>query len=236
MKIPGISVLKETFKDLTFDEATHKYFVNGEPLSTSVSGVIKQFVEKTDFKLIASNIDIRDGLPKGTTSKIWNYNSRLACAKGDKAHYFGEIYAFHRKIKPTDPYEKAIVKFWNDLPDHIIPVKMELEMYHKTLLIGGMADIILYNKKTGNYIIADYKTNKQLFKNFKGKMLLPPFDNMLEHNFNKYQLQFSFYQIMFEQTGFKVEARKLIHLKPTGEYEIHDTEDLTNKIRKELWW
>ena len=58
-------------------------------------------------------------------------------------------------------------------------------------MFGGTADIILYNTKTNKYIIADYKTNEDLFKNFKGKKLNGVFSKHLENGYNKYQIQFS---------------------------------------------
>lgn len=236
MYTANLEHIKNTFKGLEFVEETHTYYVEGQALKKSVSGVIKDYVEEVDFELKAKEIDGRKGLPEGTTSTMWRYNSELSCAKGTKAHYFGEIYAFHRSIKPTDGLEEAIVKFYEELPSNIIVVDVELCMYHKELMIGGMADILLFDTNTGLYHIADWKSNADLFKNFRGKKLLAPFNNLLDNSFNKYQMQFSFYQVMFEQTGFKVGSRKLIHIKPDGTYEWYDTEDLTGVMREKLNW
>jgi hypothetical protein len=222
------------FHGLEFKEESHEYSLNGNKLAISVSGVIKRFVEKTDFFSIAKSIDKKSELPKGSTKRRWKLNSEVACAQGDKAHYFGELYAFHRNIEPTDKLEEAIVAFWNSLPDNIVPAFVELTMYHKECLFGGMADIILYNTKTEKFIIADYKTNKDLFKNHRGKLLKPPFNMYLDNSFNKYQIQFSLYQILFEQTGFEVEDRVLVHIKRDGSFELFSTEDLTKELRHYL--
>jgi hypothetical protein len=223
--------IKDFFKHLTFDERNHRYYVNGKALKYSVSGLIKKYVAKTDFDEIAKAIDQRDELPPGATKKLWKLKADAACSKGDKAHYFGELYAFHRNIKPTSKEEEAVVKFWNELPDHLVPAFTELQMYHLQGMFGGTADIILYNTITKKFIIADYKTNEDLFKNFQGKKLLKPFHYKLDNPYNKYQIQFSYYQIMFEQTGFEVENRCLIWLKPTGDYEMYFTEDLTETLK-----
>lgn len=228
--------VKNFFNDLKFDEESHTYYVNGIPLESSVSGVIKKYVEQVDFTAIAESKDIQMNLPKGSTSRLWKLKSEYSCAKGNKAHFFGELYAFNRSIRPTDKYEEAIVKFWGDLPQYIKPFAVEFQMYHKKLFIGGMSDIILFNELTDTFIIADYKTNEDLHKNFAGKKLLAPFNELLDCNLNKYQIQFSLYQIMFEQTGYKVSNRVLIHLKPDGTYENYFTTDLTSLIKKELAW
>ena len=120
--------IKDHFKALTFDEEKHKYFVDGQPLETSVSGKIKNFVEYVDFDEKALNKDRRLGLPEGTHKKLWDNKSNAACAKGDKVHFFGEMYAFHRQLEPTCKQEEAVVKFWNDLPPHIVVAFTELQM------------------------------------------------------------------------------------------------------------
>lgn len=61
--------------------------------------------------------------------------------------------------------------------------------------------------------------------------MLGIFDNLLDSPYNKYQLQLSFYQILLEQIGLKVSSRKLIWLRPTGKYELYNTEDYTDVLR-----
>ena len=130
--------------------------------------------------------------------------------------------------------ERAVIKFWNDLPEHVVPLILELQMYHKQYMYAGTADVPLYNKKTKTVIIADYKTNKDLFKNFRGKKLLHPFTDLLDNPFNKYQIQLSYYQLLFEQVGLNVSSRKIIWLKKDGEYEVFDTVDYTEKLIMEF--
>jgi|VirMetMinimDraft_7_1064189.scaffolds.fasta_scaffold32978_2 hypothetical protein len=222
------------FKALTFNEARHIYHVGDHRVKESVSKKLKVFVPKADFEGIAISIDKRDKLPPGTTAHLWKLNSDVALAIGNRAHYFGELYAFNRDLIPPTGYEEAVVKFWNDIPNHIVPVIMELKMYHKEYMFAGTGDILLYNMQTGKYIIGDYKTNKDLYKNFNGQKLKAPFDSLLDMPLNHYQLQLSYYQLLFEQTGFEVESRKVIWLKPSGEYEMFDTEDYTEILKEHL--
>ena len=111
---------------------------------------------------------------------------------------------------------------------------MELRMYHKVFKFSGTADILLYDTINKCFIIADYKTNKDLFKNFAGQKMTKIFSHFLDTPFNHYQLQLSYYQILFEQIGYKVSRRIIIWLKEDGTYEMYDTEDLTSILIKEL--
>lgn len=61
-----------------------------------------------------------------------------------------------------------------------------------------------------------------------------PFDHLLENDFNKYQIQLSLYQLMFEQTGIKISSRKLIWVKADGNFEVHETDDYTETLKEYL--
>ena len=223
--------IKEYFKELQFDAQKHSYEVRGKPL-TSVSKTIHKYVEKVDFDKIAGFVAKKRGITKAEVLAEWEAKKIASCNQGTLVHTFGENY--NGMQKPTNGFEEAIVKFWDNIPDYIEPFLFELQMFSETLGIAGTSDIILFNRKTGKFILADYKTNIDLFKNYKGKTLLSPFDNLLDSPYNKYQLQLSMYQLLFEQCGFEVESRRIIWLRSNGVYENFKTEDLTQKLLKEL--
>ena len=219
------------FKGLTFDEDTHKYFVQGTPIDRSVSLLIKDFCLPFDKNRLSFHVANKLGKSQNEVLQSWKDEADKAIRQGKEAHLFGELYPFNRNLRPQSQFDVAIMKFWNDLPPHIVPVMCELQMYHLKKRYAGTADIILYNTKTGKFIIGDYKTNKDLFKNFKGQKMLDRFSNFLDNPFNKYQLQLSYYQILLEQTGVEVSGRKLIWLKPDGTYLLYDTQDLTQYLK-----
>lgn len=229
------SAVIQYFSALSFDEEQHKYTVNKKNLK-SVSVTIKKYVEHTDFDKIAGFVAKKRGITKEEVLAEWKAKKNFSCDQGTAVHLFGETYT-EGFIKPNEfrnGFEEAIVKFWDSIPDYIQPFLFELQMYSETLGIAGTADIILYNTITGKFIIADYKTNEDLFKNFKGKKLLNPFNDLLDNPYNKYQLQLSMYQLLFEQIGFEVESRKIVWLKPNGTFEIFKTNDYTEVLKLEL--
>lgn len=219
---------KEFFSDLTFVEETHKYYVNGKPLDISVSGKYGSYSQKFDKYAKSLSTANKTGRTQEAVLKEWEDAGKKAIEIGNKAHLFGELYAFNRSLKPKTKFDKAIVKFWKDLPKHIVVVNTELMMYHKEFMYAGTADIILYNTKTGKFIIGDYKTNKDLHKNFANQKLLGPFCNILDTPLNKYQLQLSYYQILMEQVpGVEVSHRKIVWIKDNGTYELFNCNDYT---------
>jgi len=60
-----IQQIKDFFNKVRFEEEKHLYFVEGKQLETSVSGIVKRFVEEVDFESISYSIDERDDLPLG---------------------------------------------------------------------------------------------------------------------------------------------------------------------------
>lgn len=79
-----------------------------------------------------------------------------------------------------------------------------------------------------------HNTNADLFKNFGGKTLLPPFDEMLDMPKSMYILQLNSYQMALEKIGLKVIARKLFWLLPDGTYQKIPLENITKKLNEAL--
>ena len=219
------------YSGLSFDEETHKYFVKGMPIDRSVSAKLKDFCLPFNRDFLSKRVAMSRGITQEEVLAEWKETADVAIKRGNEAHLFGELFAFNRDLRPQSQFEVAIMKFWNDLPAHIVPITTELQMYHKEQLYAGTADIVLYNMQTEKLIIGDYKTNKDLFKNFKNQKLTGRFSNFLYNPFNKYQLQLSYYQILLEQTGVEVSGRKLIWLLPDGNYNLYDCQDLTQYLR-----
>jgi hypothetical protein len=224
-----ITNVNNYFSGLVFDEVTHTYTKQNKKL-TPVSYVLKKFTEEFDSYKMSALVAKKRNTTQQAILKEWEDNKNKSCSLGTKVHLFGEKYCRDRNLKPTDGYEEAIVKWYSTIPNYIEPLFLELQMYSESLGIAGTADMIFYNTKTGKLLIRDYKSNQDLFKNYKGKKMLKPFDNLLDNPFNKYQLQLSLYQILFEQTGYEIESRALVWIKPNGTYEVYKTEDCTKQL------
>ena len=222
--------IKQPFSTLSFEEKEHKYFVEEEPIKISVSGLISNYYEKFNAHEVSARVSQRTGVPQTMILQDWVDINKEAIERGHRVHSFGELYQFDRNLIPSCPQEEAIVKFWKDLPEHIIPVAAELRMYHFKELYAGTADIILFDTKTQTYIIADYKTNKDLYKNFKGKTMTGVFSHLLDCPLNHYVIQLSYYQILLEQVGVQVGRRVIIWLGLDGNYTLIDTDNVTNLL------
>ena len=141
-------LILDTFKDLSFIEEGHKYYLNGEEL-VSVTTMIKKFVEETDFNEIAEKKAFKEGCTAQELLDKWKYINLKATTTGTLVHEFGESYGWMMnghpelitescKMKyvpdknwliPTRKKEEAIVAFMNDLPSSYHLVLNEARVY-----------------------------------------------------------------------------------------------------------
>ncbi len=230
--------IKNKYTDLKFDEPTHEYTVNGKRL-IAASNVVHGFVDEFDTQGIAQAVANRDGKTKEEVIQGWDNINKKAIDLGNETHLFAEKYAYARFVEGSDlsehiadtPQKIAVIKYWNDMPNHIVPAGFELQMYSKNYEFAGTCDILLYNSITQKYILADYKTNKDIFKNYKGKMMLPPFHYMLDMYYNHYQIQLSLYHMLLEEAGFEVESRQIVWLQSDSSYVVYGTKDFRKMLK-----
>lgn len=226
--------ITEFFKDLSFQEDTHTYTVHGIPLKYSVSKLISDYGNKFNTQVMSEAVAKKTSTSRESVVARWDKEREDSIIKGHSLHYFAEEYLKNRNIKPITKQQELMVSFLNSIPQHIVVLGSEIKMYHKKFLFGGTMDLPLYNTLTNKIIIADYKSNKDIHKNYKGQTLLTPFNYLLDTPLNKYQLQLSFYQILLEQIpNIEVEARKVVWFKDTG-YDIYDCQNYTKDLLKEL--
>lgn len=221
--------LSSFFKDLKFEEGTHTYTYKNKKRK-SVSKLIDSFVEKIDWDEKAELVAIKKGVSKQDVLNDWEQKKNESIIKGHSIHEYAETF---QDKKHYLEQQKIIDKFLSELPNHIHVVSKEQRMVHKELFYCGTADLILYDSLKDSLIIADYKTNKDLFKNFKGKRLKEPFFFLEDCPYNKYQIQLILYQLMIEQVH-EVSERWIIHITDT-EYIKLQSSDFKSILLNWLW-
>lgn len=258
----------ETYTNkLVFLEEPHEYYLDGVQYMC-VSEVTHKY-KPVESEQMAENCVKkwkRDmdpeykyyGMEKDEILALWGKISGAACEFGTDVHAFGESMFYYmtdqpEKIldeckgqfidghpHPNNPHEEGIVKFWDDIPENMVPVLAETKVFNKNgTPYAGTFDILFYyveepESPNNGLVIFDYKTNKDLYKNFGGQTLLWPFNDLLDRNESYYTLQLSLYQIPMENIGYRVLGRRLIWVKPDGSYEKIKLVDMTKRIREAL--
>ena len=231
-------------------DVTHKYKpVTGEQMAENC---VKKWQRDQDpsYKYY--------GLTKEEILAQWAVKSGHACEFGTEVHAFGESMFYYmigepEKIlpecadkfrdgipHPTSLHEEAVVKFWEDIPETFVPVLAETKVFNRNgTPYAGTFDILFYyvdekNPSKSGLVIFDYKTNEDLYKNFRGQKLLWPFNDMLDMSYSYYTLQLGCYQVPLENLGYKVVGRRLIWLKPDGTYDSIKVNGVSDRIREAL--
>ena len=146
---------------------------------------------------------------------------------------------------PYGPKEKAGSDFYQMTlaKDDIYPVMPEAKIYmgyNDTYKLKqdycGTFDVLMAQRVGDSFvpILMDLKTNASLVNEFsrkKGKMLLPPFQDMYDEPLSMYTLQLSCYQMGIQQLGLQVGYRIIIWVKEDGTYELIDLPDVTDRLR-----
>lgn len=253
-------MLFSKFGNIVFEEIPHRYTINGleyTPVSNIISQYENPFDEKKVSKGYAERNGLKqeDVLKswKWTNRCAVTLGSRahefgesytnfmcghteLICEQ-NKAQYLKE----ENWLIPTFPQEFAVKKFYDELHKDLHPIGAEFKLSTQYIEgakpICGTADLLFYydapNPKDSGFTVMDWKTNRELTKDFirnKGVMMLPPFDNMYDEALSHYYLQFNLYQRMMESVGLKIIARRLIHIKGDGTYEIHAVPKIEDNI------
>jgi hypothetical protein len=224
-------VLQAKFSDLCFDEGKHLYTVDGI-IYPSVSSFVESHAPKFNAEAILPYSAAKQNKSIQELRQEWDDKRDLRCRIGHTTHSFLERY--NGLQLPSTGWEEAGVKFFKEFSKEYDILFRELRMYSREYRYAGTEDLILVHRSTGSIITADWKTNEDLWKSYRSQMLLPPFDWMECHPYNKYQLQLSYYQIMLEEASMNVADRWLLYLKEDGNYELHQLVDFTEELRDHL--
>lgn len=221
-----------TFRHLNFLKDNHTYDINGKNLKC-VSNCLDNYKTSFDSNKISEAYAKKNKLKQEDVLKQWEDKKNASCDLGTRVHDFAERRFYSKEITPTIGLEEAVMNYWDsiDKDKNLIPVLCETRICSELLAYAGTFDLLLYDVKRKGLLVCDYKTNGDLYKNFRNQKLLKPFDFLLDNNFNKYQLQLSYYQIPLEDIDLKVIDREIIWLKEDSSFERLPTLDFSQHIR-----
>jgi hypothetical protein len=258
-----------SFNNLEFQEEPHKYFLHNDDGSVtelpSVSGVTHKYANEFDDIGESEKYALKHGGSPEYWRDQWKFKNNCATLTGTLVHEFGESLAWIRsghpenicescKLKyikdkgwliPTREKEKAVVSFWDDMPETYHVILPEAKVYNLTSVqnpYAGTFDLLMYydNKEhpeKSGCILMDYKTNEKLYNDYNekiGRCLKPNFNDLIDCSYSMYILQLNLYQLALENIGIKILARRIIWLKPDETYELISVPNIIDRIKKEF--
>lgn len=221
------------FSDVIYTDSSHEY-VLGKKKLISGTKFIKLFTPEFDSEAQAEKYALKHGIEKEDVLSLWADKRDASTIKGTHVHSYAEYRYMNKRYEPDfnnaltrffeyanvsviEPYEKCIKyfdKFYEDSKKSLIPIRSEVVVFDRELMISGMLDQIFWNEKMQEYQIWDWKTNKKInrYSIFKQRMLAP-IAHLHDCELNKYSLQLSLYKYIIEKnTNIKLGNSYLVHL------------------------
>jgi ATP-dependent exoDNAse (exonuclease V) beta subunit len=215
---------------MVFTDEDHMYVHEGH-VYTSVTTLVKQFVKKKDWEVIAEKYAAKNGETAEYWLKKWDDHKRHKAEKGSRYHKIRE--------DTTEGIDCPVI----DGKKHAIDLKgldgvyKELIIFDPLYRVAGQID---YLKVTNGLChIVDYKTSKDIsneapvvgFNRTTRKPIKPhfltPISALEETTYNTYALQLSVYAFMLERRGYKIGNLKIEHV-------LFNTDDLDDLVPKEI--
>lgn len=227
------SKIQNAFLDLEFEEGRHLYKVKNK-LLTSTTAMIKQHTPEFNEKEVAGNVARKLQVKTNEVLLEWKNKREKAAYQGTKVHLFAENYIVDNELVPSCRQEEAVKKFIHEniLSGKYTVLITELKMYSEKYGYAGTSDLLLWDNKLEEIVIADYKTNYDLDKQYG--YLLEPFSYTPNTPYCKYQIQLSYYQILLEEIELYAKQRVIIWLKTDGTYELRNCNDFTTILKDYL--
>ena len=217
--------LSKMANGLVFDSASHVYHSRDTNIElTSVSERKKQYGYST----------YDDSLEDIDQKKL----SNDARARGTLIHsIFEDAFTGNFNVNRYSGISRdAAIKinlFVNQLLNDYDFVASEAMLYDEQVATAGTADLIMRDKKTGEYIVLDFKTKlvkhngkntKQNGKKFSGFLYANSKKYSPKSSEESYDFQLSLYQKMMQKIGINVTKRGIIPLV----YETNDVDGIIN--------
>ena len=205
-------------ENISFNEADHVYYYQGEKMKDSVTSKISEFFQKFESFLIATRMTKsknwpREGYihPDGKPFNIkeilkkWDIISNVARNRGTLMHYNIEMLLNNLDFSMDIPEMTQFLRFHKEyiIPKQMEPFRTEWRICAPDLSLGGSVDFVT-RKSDGTYSILDWKRSKNLgtdngnANNKYMKFAKYPLNHLADNDESKYSLQLNMYRYILK--------------------------------------
>jgi len=183
---------------ITFDEATHKYTIDGEIAPRSVTKLLHEYASEFDPNRALSamktgkdwemkKLEFEDASDDAIL-KRWELKGQIARSRGTLLHFHCEQMMNGDIIEePSPEFTQAQQIYAYLLGQGFEPYRAEVNIFHCGLRVAGQPDALMKNKD-GEVIIIDWKRTKSMNTESR-KALKYPLEHIPDSNDWLYALQ-----------------------------------------------
>ncbi|MGZ3723751.1 MAG: PD-(D/E)XK nuclease family protein [Bdellovibrionales bacterium] len=247
MQITPRTASHPTGLQITFHPEPQDYLCNGEKL-TSVTTLIHKWFPQFDAEAVAKKKAEREGGSYEALLVEWARKRDDASGFGTKVHLMVDTILQEKDDRAADQLaESAREKaYLTAIKEALVRIGRGYEFVESEKIIfspgtkvAGTLDLLLRSKSTGEYVIGDWKTNREIkYTGYRQEMGSGPCERLANCNFNHYSLQASAYGALLTSEGYipRVESVRgvLLHLTEKNGTVVCDyvkTKNLTAESR-----
>lgn len=234
-------------RKIRFDEKKHKYILDNGKELYSVTEYIHTWFPEFDAPAMAKKCSKgRNPKYKGRKPeeilKEWEDKKNKAANDGTAVHEYCEAFITGSDTFPTpqNDRQRKLMEQANiciqELAEEYNFIDVEKVVFSPELNLSGTFDLLLEHKKTGELVIADWKTNEEIKREnwlSKGLSILK---HMHDCNFNHYSLQLNLYEYILTKEGYYPYfgfGKLLLHVTEdcVYKYTIEDMQDVIKMMK-----
>ena len=217
---------------IVFEEEKHEYYVDGTKVPRSVTGLVHTYCSNFDARVAVQSMkkganwdekkehfvtDAGEYMSDDEIVSLWNFNGRVASARGTLLHWHTEMKLNGKEIEtPLSPEFQQILCILQELSRRgLRAFRTEVCLFHCGLCLAGQADA-LFQDEDGAITILDWKRTKTIRFDNSFRSLREPLDHLPESNGWLYSLQLNVYKYMIEtETNLRVVGMYLGQAHPS---------------------
>jgi ATP-dependent exoDNAse (exonuclease V) beta subunit len=228
-------------KILKFDDETHTYTIDDEPL-ISTTTLIHKFFPVFDTEAISKAYADKYGFNQSDIIAIWEANRIESAQFGTNVHSFAEAYIKGLELPlaitiKMQKYFDVVKQYIDKLMTKYKLLDAELITCDPKLMLAGTVDLVF--EHNGRLIILDWKTNKEIKTENKYQNGLGKLKHLPDCNYSHYSLQLNIYKYLItSQVYHKYDdvSLGLLHITEDGiiPYKIKYMDKELNYILKNI--
>lgn len=155
---------KENHRDqrIEFDPKEHRYFIDGNPDTISVTQLIDKFFPEFDAPYWAPIKAFQRGISVEEILQEWEDKRVKSATIGTELHSEIEKYFNGEGFEIRRPEYQHFLTFANSIPD-LTPYKSEWKIFDEDLLVAGTLDMI-FKDRDGSLHLYDWKRSEKVVK------------------------------------------------------------------------
>jgi hypothetical protein len=222
------------FDRIQFDEPTHTYTCEGQPL-TSVTKLIKSLCIPFDADYWANRKAEERGISAEEVKAEWDAKREQGLSRGTNTHLYIEDVLRGQEDKrgslPLLPEMKAFREFWKAIGGARANTPKEIEWVVGCPVLGVAGTLDALIQTPDGLVLYDWKTGDKFLSNNRYQKLLHPFADIADCEFNRYSLQVSLYWLLINRyTDLPITTAQIVHLQSGGSYEVYTPRDFRPRL------